>query len=723
MGLGIGRFLVARLRSAVGGRPRKVFAAAVLGTALLVGGSIVATADTTSALVLTASVTGDSCTVNQQPAGNGVGLNSLLAVPCLKGNNDPTLFEAYGANAYGFHSGTLPNPRQNGFIQNAQNIGQNFQSLVPGAANIQNDLANALAGVVLGWLLAIGTLCAGTLEWTFTKEMAGGLISGPNSLNSGTLDLVVNYLGQHIYGAFLLAAVVVAGLWVAWYGVARRRMTVVVESLVWVVLATSVAALFMRFPGQAVGGLDYVSLTASQAILGTVSQADPTIHGSTDPVYSRDPGNPAFAGLRAAVDRYWEVYVYKPWEVAEFGSIQFANQRAGTTLSGNKTFAEYDLQARQSNDSSMQTDLDQAVANATANNSGVKDWYEGNHGGERLAIMVMALFTMLIASALLIVIAGSVLLAQLGLILLTMVAPLFFLLGIHPGIGRRIFVRWAELMVGFLLRRVMYSAFLAVILVVGSLIIATTAGTSWGLAAVLQVALLVAAFIYRKPFAALFHQVGTGQLSPYFEPARARILRTERPGRRTATERRAPGFGFGARVWEAYAAGAAEGVAGAAGVAAGQAAAGQDGGGMPGKKVRRIAAGAAGTASLAASGPAGAAVVAGKGTTSIVGGAWRRIRRLQRRATEAGEMAAGSNGRQNDRRAIQSSQQITPLPNENGRRPAGKQPIQLRGRGADDQLRQDDPVRQLRGKRRRDIRNGLTGRDIVPGLPPDRDEA
>ena len=724
-------------------RRRKLFAASIVSIALTAGGTAAAAASTGPSFALAASQDLGACTANQQPIKNGIGLTGLLALPCLRtGNEQPTQFEQYNANAYGFNTSSLPPPNQNALSQGIDAIGQNLQGVVPGAASIQNDLGNALAAMVLGWVLAIGTLCAGTLEWTFTKEMAGGLISGPNSLNSGTLDLIIKYMGDHVYGAFMLLAVVIAGLWVVWHGVARRRMTVVVESLVWVVLATAVAALFMQFPSQSVGALDYLSLTGSQVVLGAVSQTDPTIHGAQQsPVYSNDQGNPSYAGLRSAVDRYWGVYVFTPWEVGEFGSIDFAKSKpnqAGQAPAAPKcrdlTFAQCDLEARQNSDTEMKNQLDAAIAAKTSANDPVRHWYQGEHGGERLAIMVLALFTVLIASALLIVIAGSVLLAQLGLVLLTLVAPLFFLVGIHPGGGRRIFVRWAELMIGLLLRRVIYSAFLAVILVVGGLIMATTANSSWGLAAVLQVALLVAAFIYRKPFAALFHQVGTGQLSPYFEPARERILRTV--DRRTATERRAGfGFGLGGRAWEAYATGAAEGAAGAAGVAAGQAAAGGRGGsgGVPGKKVRRIAAAAAGAAPLATSGPGGAGVVAGRGTASVVGGAWRRIRRFQRRAADAGELAAGSNGR----REARSSQQSTPLPDENGRRPAGKQPMQLRGAGSiqpsegrpeaapgsDDQLRrQDETLRQLRGKRRRDIRSGIRGRDIVPGIDPDRDD-
>src|SRR5215470_4200359 len=90
-----------------------------------------------------------------------------------------------------------------------------------------------------------------------------------------------------------------------------------------------------------------------------------------------------------------------------------------------------------------------------------------------------------------------------------MVAPLFLLVGVHPGTGRRLLVRWAELAAAALLIRVLCAALLALVLVLSGLIAQIP---NWGVAAALEVALVVTAFIYRKPFLRVFGQVATPRL-------------------------------------------------------------------------------------------------------------------------------------------------------------------------------------------------------------------
>lgn len=427
------------------------------------------------------------CNPQGQATQGGVGIQGLITLPCIRGSNDPTLYEKYPASAYSLHIGT-----------NA-------------AADIFNGGFTFAAAFLFGWITTVGSFCAGLLEWTYSLQLTNGVGTSLNA--TGALDSVISGLHSAVYDKFLPLALAVAAIYVVWFGVLRRRMTVAVESFGWVLMASAVAALFFAAPSFVIGSLDSISLQISKAIMGTVASVDPTTNANPS-VYTKDRNG--YEGVRAAVNRYWEIYIYQPWEVAEFGSVQAAQTKAPNGM----TYAEWDLQANASGDrqqkdafsNAVHTNLDQATI----------DWYDGGLGLQRMTLSIVALITVTIASVLLIMIAGAVLIAQLGMVLMTMVAPFFFLIGIHPSTGRRIFMRWGELLLGFVFRRILYSAFLSIILVVGGLIIGGVAQQSWFLASVLQIALVIAAFFYRKPVAAMFSQVGAGKLDAHLAPHRER---------------------------------------------------------------------------------------------------------------------------------------------------------------------------------------------------------
>jgi hypothetical protein len=503
---------------------RRFLLALLGGLALVMAGGIVATADTSptppNAPLPSASLApvppppapGAKCDARQNVEQGGAGINALIALPCVRGNNDPTLFEKYPASAY-----------------------SSFHTASPVDTNVFNDFANAIASFLFSWIVTIGTVCAATLEWTFSLEMAGGINTQLNA--NGVLGTVVEALGSHIYRPFFVTAVLITGIWVTWNGLLRRRMSLTMETAGWVVLATSVASFFLAAPTWAVGSLDSLSLGASQLILGTVAQADPDISNSSyATIYNKDPNVRQYAGLRAAVNRYWQIYVFKTWEVGEFGSTDMAERKAPNGL----TYAEWELQANASGDSAAQQQVAAAVEGQLDPSHDrslqpFKDWHDGGQGSQRLALAGITLITIIIATVLLIFVAGTIILAQLALVLLTMLAPLFFLIGIYPSTGRRIFLRWGELVLGFLLRRVLYSAFLAVVMVLGGMIMATVANQSWFLAAALQLALVIAALMYRKPLAAVFGQVGVGGLQPLLAPYRDRAERAAKSGAGRAT--------------------------------------------------------------------------------------------------------------------------------------------------------------------------------------------
>ncbi len=172
-----------------------------------------------------------------------------------------------------------------------------------------------------------------------------------------------------------------------------------------------------------------------------------------------------------------------------------------------------------------------------------------------------ALVIALMASVLFLLVGGAVLMSQFALLALLMLAPLFLLAGIHPGVGRRLLTRWAEMVAAALLIRIFSAAFLAVMLVLSGLAAAVSWGgqAGWALQAALQLALVFCAFAFRKPFLRIFGQLAAPRLiaSHVGHPLpaqkmhellewRTRALRRSRPAAPAATGAPAPGSGAAA---------------------------------------------------------------------------------------------------------------------------------------------------------------------------------
>jgi len=112
----------------------------------------------------------------------------------------------------------------------------------------------------------------------------------------------------------------------------------------------------------------------------------------------------------------------------------------------------------------------------------------------------------IVAGLLVLVIAVMLMILKISFLLLLVAGPIFLGIGIHPGIGRVIAVRWFELLLSTLLKQAALIGVLALLLWSYGLIMAES--LPWGLQILLISLVTLAAFIYRKPFQHLFAAVG-----------------------------------------------------------------------------------------------------------------------------------------------------------------------------------------------------------------------
>ena len=301
--------------------------------------------------------------------------------------------------------------------------------------------------------------------------------AGPNILSwlSSSVDTLITALGKAVYFPFLAPVVIIGAIWLAWQGLIRKRATRTIEGTIWMVIACAAAIWLIGQPQDFTG----VGTTVSNGVSSVLNTAFANLPANTTgtgsnclPIQQNDPdsvtSNYAFTSGSGLVDEnaneLWSVLVCKPWLVGEFGTSQYApiNSAAARTNVVNEygrslLFA----QAVATNETSTAalTQEKQAVYNGIAmdlqtQNPAVYALFQGDQWTTRLEIAFTALFAAVAAGLLVLLIALTLIILKLGFLLLLVAGPFFLIVGVHPGFGRVVAIRWFEMLVGVLLKQV-----------------------------------------------------------------------------------------------------------------------------------------------------------------------------------------------------------------------------------------------------------------------------
>jgi TrbL/VirB6 plasmid conjugal transfer protein len=348
---------------------------------------------------------------------------------------------------------------------------------------------------------------------------------------SGSVDQLIHALGNAIYFPFLAPVVIIAALWLAWQGLVRKRATRTFEGTIWMVVACAAAVWLIGQPGDFTSVGTNVS-NGVTSVLNTAFANLPATEGSNClPVPAGDAQsvttNYAFTGGGGLVDNnaneLWSVLVCKPWLDGEFGTTQYAqpNTPAAATnivnLYGRSLLSAQAVATNEKPTTALigakQSVYNGIAAQLQATNPAVYSLFQGNQWTTRLEIGFEALFAAVAAGLLILLIALTLIMLKLGFLLLLVAGPFFLIIGIHPGFGRVIAIRWFEMLVGVLMKQVAVALTLSVLLYCYSLIMGTTdQELPWALKIMMIALVTVTVFIYRKPFQHLFSSVGYGML-------------------------------------------------------------------------------------------------------------------------------------------------------------------------------------------------------------------
>ena len=343
------------------------------------------------------------------------------------------------------------------------------------------------------------------------------------------VNTLITALGKAIYYPFLAPVVLLGAVWLAWQGLIRKRATRTIEGTIWMVLACAAAVWLIGRPGDFTGIGTTVSNGVTQVLNTAFSDLPAPAASNCLPVTSTDPqsvtASYAFTSGNGLVDEnaneLWSVLVCKPWLDGELGTTQWAPPNSvGATTNVVNQFGRQLLwsQAIAANEHPTQAlitakqDTYTGIAQKLqANYPAVYPLFQGKQWTTRLEIGFEALFAALAAGLLVLLIALTLILLKLGFLLLLVAGPFFLIVGVHPGFGRVIAIRWFEMLVGVLMKQVAIALVLSILLYCYSLIMGTTdQALPWGLKIMMIALVTVAVFIYRKPFQHLFSSVGYG---------------------------------------------------------------------------------------------------------------------------------------------------------------------------------------------------------------------
>nr|WP_067963138.1 type IV secretion system protein [Nocardiopsis trehalosi] len=377
----------------------------------------------------------------------------------------------------------------------------------------------------------LGTSAIATLSnttWDLSKTINQSTITVYQAATSdgllasfnGLVESVVGELREGIWRPLLPTVIILGAVWLGWYGLVRKRVTLTIESAVWMVLATTLGIWILVNPGQILGLAGQVVNSGGQLVNTAVARISVSGVATTCPAGAPEiqqadwEGDSDFA-VRRNSQMLWTGLVCQPWVAGEFGSgptASVAAQEYGVPLlqAQGISRAEQLLIERGEADATelreqKQQEYEEIASGIQDNYPEVYPLFEGDQQGSRFGVAVLALFAAVCAGGL--ILAGSVALIvlKIGFLLLLLLSPIFLLIGIHPGYGRSVLLRWFEMVLGLLLKQVFVMLLISLLVVCYGLVMATNLG--WGLQMILLALFTLALFVYRRPFAHLFASV------------------------------------------------------------------------------------------------------------------------------------------------------------------------------------------------------------------------
>lgn len=417
-------------------------------------------------------------------------------------------------------------------------------------------IAYFLASVL--WLLTsfLANLLISLFSFAFSLDLVNGSEATGGAGALAPVSRAIHSIYADVFGApWLVLAVAIAGMWAMWKALVQRRYSETAGALGLSLVFVVLALFFVAQPGKTIGSASALTNRMSESFLSISERGSPSGGGQAK---------------RDAADRLFDLLVYKPWVVLNFGGLEHCvvpgtgsedsdpesvavrplasdpgrdaalarRLRAGTEVAAEgKTcvnnankyahrFLRYSLsgsereersdeyEALNDGDASGLPDAERTGYRLTVADKPATDAMEEGGQYQRLLLALVLFVGELGAFLLLGALSVGVILAQVLLLLLLAFAPVALVAAAIPGRGHDFFKGWLEKLAGYLLKKAAYSLILAVLLAVNAALATATAGLGWLMSFGLQSLFFWAVFLQRRTLTESLIGIATGPRAP-----------------------------------------------------------------------------------------------------------------------------------------------------------------------------------------------------------------
>ena len=365
--------------------------------------------------------------------------------------------------------------------------------------------------------------------WAFSLDLLGGAGGALAPVSEAITSLYENVIGH----AWMVAAILVAGIWGIWKALVQRRYTETAGALAVSVVFVLIALFFVYQPQQTIGQASQWTNQLSLAFLSGATQ------GSLD--------NPDQA-KRQVADQLFGTLVYRPWVVLEFGGLGHcvdtthtdsdgfpmpvgphdpaANVCRDHLKSGPGGYGGYaprflrqapgsdardaEYEALKKGELPLVTGSQFAGYKVDKADAPAVDIQQAGGAFQRLTVAAVIFAGSLGAVCLLGFLSLAVILAQVVALVLLGFAPIVLVIGIFPGAGHDVFKAWLGKLATAVFIKALYSLVIAIVVAVAGALTSATDSLGFLFAFGLQTLFFWAIFIYRKHITARLVSATTG---------------------------------------------------------------------------------------------------------------------------------------------------------------------------------------------------------------------
>lgn len=424
---------------------------------------------------------------------------------------------------------------------------------------IVNGIANTYLSVSKFGVSVVNTIYlmvfgGGNLAFKTVYEGIGGLVEG---------------LQNSFFMPYLQLMIVLGAIWMAYQGLIKRRSTEALQGAIWMIAAAITGTLLIANPLLIPNLTNAVVTTINKSINDAITSNPMSTATESNALCQIDAGqrntatydlNDAIRGesiysdgqsLEQAMSNLtslsdntretqcliWYNILYTPWVAGQYGTTPPNSDAAANDSklyvkntpiakqlveNGAVTLGNKAVPAESLTWPLLQLDSQKAIStlgipyyNTVSSATAYAQLVEANNGTwagkglnmERPSAAFASIFAML-GTGILIVVYGLEMLAyQLGMLFLIILMPVFLLVGVHPGLGRRIALRWAELIGNLAIKQIIIGILLSIFLMIYGLVLG---GGLWLIQNILIIAVTIVGLTYKKTIMNLFASLQFG---------------------------------------------------------------------------------------------------------------------------------------------------------------------------------------------------------------------